>query len=298
MFSCLNESTIIYLGDSLSRQMYLSLNGMLFEMDGAGNNSLGNNGDVVTNDAVAGSTSDWIPHRHDFHNAPLLSQFHRRGGSEVVHTRWQHSNYWADLTVTEANTFYLKPHTSPFFLTYICELSKKNDIIVLAMAHWWTMIAHWNKQFFVNFTEYPHLRLKDHEVESKEQMLTVYNAVVRTTVNHVAAHFKGTVVWRTSSSGQYNNEKPERDCKNAHSSTEDAYFHDNTGEMNNILRKHVKPLQHTHKNHVLLDVADLSLRRTDALAGALTDCTHWCLPGIPDLWNMIMLNSVCGSVDE
>lgn len=45
---------------------------------------------------------------------------------------------------------------------------------------------------------------------------------------------------------------------------------------------------------VLLDITNLSLLRKDGhpsiygLTGRSIDCSHWCLPGVPDTWNQII----------
>ena len=52
-------------------------------------------------------------------------------------------------------------------------------------------------------------------------------------------------------------------------------------------------------NFRFLDVAVLSSQRPDAHTGAVqgengTDCFHWCLPGVPDVWNEVLLNFLAG----
>ncbi|XP_052177826.1 protein trichome birefringence-like 41 [Diospyros lotus] len=57
-----------------------------------------------------------------------------------------------------------------------------------------------------------------------------------------------------------------------------------------VLSKMKKPV-------TLLDITNLSLLRIDAhpsvygLAGRM-DCSHWCLPGVPDTWNQILYNII------
>lgn len=46
----------------------------------------------------------------------------------------------------------------------------------------------------------------------------------------------------------------------------------------------------------VLHVTSMSAFRTDAHVGtwsdnvSLSDCSHWCLPGVPDVWNEIVLS--------
>lgn len=52
----------------------------------------------------------------------------------------------------------------------------------------------------------------------------------------------------------------------------------------------------TSTNITLFDITKMSSYRQDAhpssqtAIGAITDCKHWCLPGVPDHWNEIWLN--------
>lgn len=57
--------------------------------------------------------------------------------------------------------------------------------------------------------------------------------------------------------------------------------------VDNVLRTLKKPVY-------LLDVTTLSQLRKDAHPSRYTsdhvgaDCTHWCLPGLPDTWNQLL----------
>ncbi|CAI0382462.1 unnamed protein product [Linum tenue] len=47
----------------------------------------------------------------------------------------------------------------------------------------------------------------------------------------------------------------------------------------------------------LMDVTGMSLYRKDAHPGSYsglhsgTDCSHWCLPGLPDTWNLLLYSA-------
>ena len=84
-----------------------------------------------------------------------------------------------------------------------------------------------------------------------------------------------------------------------------------TLEFNQLLRVEVKPYVDRETNgkwkkkatHLLLDVQGLSDLRPDAkparrIVGKPNDCTHWCLPGVPDLWNVLLLNQLCKRVSN
>lgn len=55
-----------------------------------------------------------------------------------------------------------------------------------------------------------------------------------------------------------------------------------------------KVLSRIKKPVILLDVTGLSQYRKDAHPSAYrgmdggTDCSHWCLPGVPDTWNSLL----------
>ena len=58
--------------------------------------------------------------------------------------------------------------------------------------------------------------------------------------------------------------------------------------VNKVLSRIKKPVY-------LLDVTTLSQYRKDAHPsdysgehGGTTDCSHWCLPGLPDTWNQLL----------
>ena len=69
---------------------------------------------------------------------------------------------------------------------------------------------------------------------------------------------------------------------------------------------HESVLRHIEKTSMeLFDVTPLSGLRPDAHPSAhihttkdghiVEDCLHWCLPGVPDTWNRILLTDICGS---
>ncbi|GFP95430.1 protein trichome berefringence-like 7 [Phtheirospermum japonicum] len=51
----------------------------------------------------------------------------------------------------------------------------------------------------------------------------------------------------------------------------------------------------------VLHITPMSAFRSDAHVGtwsdrpSLSDCSHWCLPGLPDIWNEIVLSYLLGS---
>lgn len=65
-----------------------------------------------------------------------------------------------------------------------------------------------------------------------------------------------------------------------------------------ILKKVIAKVNNNNNNPVitLLDITNLSLLRKDGhpsvygLGGRSMDCSHWCLAGVPDTWNQILYN--------
>ncbi|KNC84593.1 hypothetical protein SARC_03190 [Sphaeroforma arctica JP610] len=295
IFKCLAGINLTYYGDSLSRQMGLSLGGQLFDTSGT-NPVVGNDGYTVEY-TKAQSTDDMIPVRLNFRdNAKTHTYSHEEKGRKLnVTVTWAQQNWWVGFHVVNQTVFSLHPYDVSANLVNLVtgpEPSQNSSVIVLALAHWWTM-KHWGNTLTVDFAKYPELRLSS-DINGTEQLLRVYDRAVETTVNYIVSNnFTGTVVWRTSTSMQYDSKNT---CAFEHplQADETTQMH-NVGAMNDILRKHVKPVVAEHPNHLLLDVEALTLRRNDALAfrGGHHDCTHWCLPGVPDLWNQIMLNAIC-----
>ncbi|CAN1194728.1 Protein trichome birefringence-like 39 [Linum perenne] len=59
--------------------------------------------------------------------------------------------------------------------------------------------------------------------------------------------------------------------------------------VNKVMRRMKKPVY-------LLDITGMSLYRKDAHPGSYsrngaTDCSHWCLPGLPDTWNILLYSA-------
>lgn len=76
------------------------------------------------------------------------------------------------------------------------------------------------------------------------------------------------------------------------------YPHTNEGEdiVKTVIRGMAKPVS-------LLDVTAMTEMRKDGhpsiYAGggsSLNDCSHWCLPGVPDIWNQLLYTSLLDNV--
>lgn len=76
------------------------------------------------------------------------------------------------------------------------------------------------------------------------------------------------------------------------------YPHTNEGEdiVKSVIRGMAKPVS-------LLDVTAMTEMRKDGhpsiYAGggsSLNDCSHWCIPGVPDIWNQLLYTSLLGNV--
>lgn len=54
----------------------------------------------------------------------------------------------------------------------------------------------------------------------------------------------------------------------------------------------------------VLHVTPMSAFRSDAHVGtwskrpSLSDCSHWCLPGVPDIWNEIVISYLLGNYGD
>ena len=134
--------------------------------------------------------------------------------------------------------------------------------------------------------------------------LCAFREAVKTTARTLTRVHKGIVVWRTMGASQYvHGTWKNGDC--AFDRPVKVPIHPGlSAEFNDIVRQEVEPYlsrakTHASKGpiHVLLDVEKLSDLRPDAKPSgrlpAPKDCTHYCLPGVPDLWNVLMLNQLC-----
>ena len=136
-------------------------------------------------------------------------------------------------------------------------------------------------------------------------LLCAFREAVKHTARMLDRVHKGVCVWRTIASSQYfhGTWNSNGDC-NLDKPIRRPYKTQLSGEFNTIIRQEIEPYlaksrQHKLRQpaHLLLDVEELSDLRPDAKPSDRTqpgsDCTHWCLPGIPDLWNLLMLNQLC-----
>ena len=69
-----------------------------------------------------------------------------------------------------------------------------------------------------------------------------------------------------------------------------------TDRMQTAIRRAV--LKHARGTRIhVMDTLQLAAHRSDAHPGSLRneryDCLHWCLPGVPDVWNAVLFNYLC-----
>lgn len=67
---------------------------------------------------------------------------------------------------------------------------------------------------------------------------------------------------------------------------------------NAFISEVIKPMQYENRNVQLLNITYLARFRKDGHPAnhrepgtgpdAVQDCSHWCLPGVPDIWNELL----------
>jgi hypothetical protein len=127
-----------------------------------------------------------------------------------------------------------------------------------------------------------------------------YDATVRAVLQYLKNNFKGKAVYyRTSSSGHYGCDKPEKSQilsqQQSYTRRIDRYrwqipiqkeviWHETASELGlsffkvlNISNTNLRPDGHI----------EYKIRKN-----IVEDCLHWCLPGIPDFWNLFLYNAI------
>ncbi|ESQ45050.1 hypothetical protein EUTSA_v10010451mg [Eutrema salsugineum] len=171
------------------------------------------------------------------------------------------------------------------------------DVLVFDSAHWWT---HSQKR---NSWDY----YKDgNEVLNSMDPMVAYERGLTTWAKWVEINLdpsKTKVIFRTISpreSGQkcYNQRHP---LPSSSSSSNNSHV----PKQSRVLKKVLRRMKYRVYLH---DITTMSAYRRDGhpsvfkrsmreeekhhhIAGPLSDCSHWCLPGVPDIWNE-MLSSI------
>ncbi|XP_021805095.1 protein trichome birefringence-like 6 [Prunus avium] len=153
------------------------------------------------------------------------------------------------------------------------------DIVVFDTEHWWTDSK---TNAGVNFYQ---------EGDQIHPYLDVYTALrkgMMTWASWVDKHTdpsKTQVFFRTSSPTHFSGGewKLRRSCIGA---TEPLLR--DSGIANEKDRIAVEVIKQMKTRVTLLNITSMSEYRIDAHPSGILDCSHWCLPGLPDIWNELL----------
>ncbi|ONH94020.1 hypothetical protein PRUPE_8G266400 [Prunus persica] len=153
------------------------------------------------------------------------------------------------------------------------------DIVIFDTAHWWT---DQKTNAGVNFYQ---------EGDQIHPYLDVYTALrkgMMTWASWVDKHTdpsKTQVFFRTSSPTHFSGGegKSRRSCIGA---TEPLLR--DSGIANEKDRIAVEVIKQMKTRVTLLNITSMSEYRIDAHPSGILDCSHWCLPGLPDIWNELL----------
>ncbi|CAH9068033.1 unnamed protein product [Cuscuta europaea] len=168
------------------------------------------------------------------------------------------------------------------------------DILVFNTAHWW---SHHKTKAGINYYQ------EGDQVHGHLDILMAYERALMTWALWVDTHInpaKTRVFFRTSSpshysGGQWNNGGH---CREASRPLREGESYDSYFEKNTIMEKVTKEMK---TPVTVLNITGLSGYRIDGHPSVygrrqsegsnyseFQDCSHWCLPGVPDTWNQIL----------
>ncbi|KAD3068775.1 hypothetical protein E3N88_36655 [Mikania micrantha] len=164
---------------------------------------------------------------------------------------------------------------------------KGMDVLVFNSWHWWT---HTGRLQPWDYVQYGSTLSKDMDrLEAYFKGMTTWARWVDLNVNPSKtkvffqgispSHYKGKE-WGSSS----------KNCNGEVKPIEGSTYPAGLPEAQGVLKKVLGNLQ---KPVYLLDITTLSQLRKDAHpssygGGSGVDCSHWCLPGLPDTWNQLL----------
>ncbi|GMN48376.1 hypothetical protein TIFTF001_017558 [Ficus carica] len=166
-----------------------------------------------------------------------------------------------------------------------------SDVLVFNSGHWWTPTKLFEMGSY--FQVGKSLKLGMPINTAFRKALGTWASWVETTVNTN----RTSVFFRTFESSHWGGKK-----RNTCKVTRHPWSKTNGREKSSISDNIVKVIKQMKVSVDLLHVTRMGAFRSDGHVGtwgdnpSVPDCSHWCLPGVPDMWNEILLSRLLPTV--
>ncbi|KAK7306558.1 hypothetical protein VNO77_44507 [Canavalia gladiata] len=171
-----------------------------------------------------------------------------------------------------------------------------NDVLIFNSWHWWTHVGP-AQQGWDYIRDGPNLVRNMNRLEAYQKGMSTWGKWVDQNVDPTKTKVFFQGISPTHLMGKNWNE-PGSTCKGQNvplpGSTYPAGLPPETNVLNSVLKNMETPVY-------LLDITLLSQLRKDAHPSAYSgdhpgnDCSHWCLPGLPDTWNLLLYTALTTS---
>ncbi|KAH7685260.1 PC-Esterase protein [Dioscorea alata] len=162
-----------------------------------------------------------------------------------------------------------------------------SDVLVFNTGHWWTATKLFEIGCYFQFGT--SLKLGLPVTAAFKMALETWASWVETSVNTNRTH----VFLRTFEPSHWSDSK-QKVCEVTDQPASEA-IGDDRSEFGDIIREVVGKMR---ASVTVLNVTLMGKFRSDAHVGtwghpsSILDCSHWCLPGVPDAWNELLLSSL------